>query len=215
MLFEAGQIGEARCLLRESGILLDGSLLGYDSHQASQLIAAAFLAYREGNRCDSLEHLRNALALAKEGNRKFMLRYLETTMLPMFCLALENGIEIELVRQIIRDFRVKPPPVAPDLWPWPLRVRTLGRFDVLLDDKLLTYTHKVPRKTPTLMKALIAHNGREVPEQHLCDALWGDDEVDAARESLRITVIGLRKLLGVTESIIQQGGKVSLNQSVC
>ena len=54
-----------------------------------------------------------------------------------------------------------------------------------------------------------------MPEQSLCDTLWGDEEGDAARNALSITVLRLRKLLGSNESIIHQGGKVSLNPEMC
>lgn len=41
---------------------------------------------------------------------------------------------------------------------------------------------------------------------------WGDEEADAARQALGITVLGLRKLLGQADAVIQQGGRVSLNR---
>ena len=56
-------------------------------------------------------------------------------MPPLFCLALEEGIEVELVQQLIRMFRLKPPTDAPDLWPRPVRIQTLGRFEVQIDDR--------------------------------------------------------------------------------
>jgi len=42
----------------------------------------------------------------------------------------------------------------------------------------------------------LAYGGRDVPEQTLCDALWSDEEGDAAANALAITVVRLRKLLG-------------------
>jgi DNA-binding SARP family transcriptional activator len=54
-----------------------------------------------------------------------------------------------------------------------------------------------------------------VPEQWLCDALWGDEEADAARQVLCVTVPRLRKLLGNDEAVGQQGGKVWLDRQLC
>ena len=116
---------------------------------------------------------------------------------------------------MIRMFRLKPPAGAPDLWPRPIRIHTLGRFEVLVDDKRLEFSRKVPKKTLALLKALVAYGGQEVSEQLLCDALWGDEEADAAGQALGITVVRLRKLLGSNEAVVQQGGKVSLDRSLC
>ena len=130
-------------------------------------------------------------------------------------LALEQDIEVDLVQGIIQMFRLKPPKYAPERWPWPVRIFTLGRFEVQINGEKLEYSRKLPRKTLLLLKAIVALGGRDVPEQALCDALWGDEEGDAARNALSITVLRLRKLLGSNESILQQGGKVSLNLELC
>jgi DNA-binding SARP family transcriptional activator len=133
----------------------------------------------------------------------------------LFTLALQEGIEMEFVQRLIRTFRLRPPANAPDSWPWPVRIRTLGRFEVLIDDRPLEFARKVPKKTLALLKALVAHGGQDVSEQTLCDALWGDEEADAARQALSITVVRLRKLLGVDDVLSQQGGKLSLDPSLC
>jgi LuxR family maltose regulon positive regulatory protein len=155
------------------------------------------------------------LLLARASKRKHYLRHFECAMPPLFTLALEEGIEVELVQQIIRMFRLKPPASAPDLWPWPIRIRTLGSFEVLVGDKPLEYSRKIPKKTLSLLKALIAFGGREVPEQLLCDALWADEEADAARQALGITILRLRKLLESNDAVMQQGGKVTLDRALC
>jgi len=136
-------------------------------------------------------------------------------MPPMFSLALREGIKVEFVQRLIRMFRLKPPPDAPDLWPRPIRIHTLGRFEVEIDDKPLEFSRKVPKKTLALLKALIAYRHEDVPEQWLCDALWGDEEADAAKQVLGVTVMRLRKLLGRDEAVGQQGGKVRLDRQAC
>jgi DNA-binding SARP family transcriptional activator len=96
-----------------------------------------------------------------------------------------------------------------------VRIFTLGRFEAQVNGERLEFSRKLPRKTLLLLKAIVALGGRDVPEQALCDALWGDEEGDAARNALSITVLRLRKLLGSNESIIHQGGKVLLNPEMC
>jgi DNA-binding SARP family transcriptional activator len=112
-------------------------------------------------------------------------------------------------------FRLKPPKDAPDHWPWPVRLFTLGRFEAQINGNKLEFSRKLPRKTLLLLKAIVALGGRDVPEQALCDSLWGDEEGDAARNALSITVLRLRKLLGSNESVAHQGGKISLNPEMC
>ena len=116
---------------------------------------------------------------------------------------------------LFRSFRLKPAVDAPDNWPWPVRIETLGRFEVRLNGEPMEFSRKLPRKTLLLLKAIVALGGRDVPEQALCDTLWGDEEGDAARNALSITVLRLRKLLGSNESVIHQGGKASLNPEAC
>lgn len=157
------------------------------------------------------ERLRAALTGCRDGSARHYLRLADRAMPPLFRIALDEGIEPELVRGIIRLLRLRPPPDAPDSWPWPVRVRTLGRFEVQVNGTLLEFPRKLPRKTLMLLKAIVAHGGRDVPEQWLCDMLWGDEDGDAASNALGITVVRLRKLLGGSEVILQQGGRISLN----
>lgn len=195
----------SKSILARSGI--------YKSHVANLLLCEAFATRQEGDLAAALVQLREALQVAQIGTNRYFLRFQETSMPPMFNLAIEQGIEVDFVQSLIRLFRLRPREGAADLWPWPVRIRTLGRFEVRVDDVPLDFPRKTPRKTLLLLKALIAHGAREVPEQWLCDALWGDDEGDAAREALGITVLRLRKLLGSCEAVLQQGGRVTLNRA--
>jgi LuxR family maltose regulon positive regulatory protein len=214
VLLDAGRTEKARRLIERSRALIERAPV-CDCWRGALVLVEALLAQAEGNKALVLTRLRESLSLAKEGRRKHYLRHFECAMPPLFTLALEEGIEVELVQQIIRMFRLKPLAGAPDLWPRSIRIRTLGRFELLVNDKPVEYSRKVPRKTLALLKAVIAYGGHEVSEQSLCDALWGDEEADAARQALGITILRLRKLLGSNEAVVQQGGKVSLDRTLC
>ncbi len=108
-------------------------------------------------------------------------------------------------------FRLRPPSPDIERWPWPLRIRTLGDFEVRLDEHPLEVGRKTPRRVLALLKSLVALGPREVPEQQLVDALWPDEEGDAAHKSLSITVLRLRRLLGDNDLIRQCGGKLSID----
>jgi DNA-binding SARP family transcriptional activator len=214
LLLNAGRIEKARPLIVWSRDLIERAPV-FDCFLAALVFAEAWLALVEGTPDLALTRLRESLSLARDGNRKYYLRYLECAMPPMFTLALEEAIEVDLVQEIIRKFRLKPSSDAPDTWPWPVRIFTLGRFKVQIDGENLEFPRKLPRKTLLLLKAIVALGGRDVPEQALCDALWGDEEGDAARNALSITVLRLRKLLGSNETVLQQGGRISLNAQMC
>ena len=214
LLLDAGRVEKARPKIACSRALIERAPV-FDCWRTALLFIEAWLAFSDMDHALAVDKLRESLSLASEHNRKHYLRHFECAMPPLFTLALEEGIEVELVQQIIRMFRLKPPAGAPDLWPRPIRVTTLGRFEVLINDKSLEYSRKVPRKTLALLKALIAYGGKEVSEQALCDALWSDEEADAGRQALAITIVRLRKLLGSNDVVLQQGGKVSLDRSTC
>ena len=108
-------------------------------------------------------------------------------------------------------------PPSPDLkvWPWPVRIHTLGGFELWLDDEPIRFAHKTPRKPLALLKALIGFGAVEVPEHKLIDALWFQEEGDAARKAYSIALHRLRELLGSDAAATVEGGSVSLNRSVC
>lgn len=144
---------------------------------------------------------------------KFFLR-IQPRLLPrVFAAALAANIETDSVRRAIRDLRLAPPEHGTPGWPWPLAIRTLGRFEVRRDDQPLEFSRKAPRKTLQLLKAIIANGGTNVPEQALLDALWSDEEGDSASKSLGAAVLRLRALLGDADAVIQQAGTLSLDRA--
>src|SRR6185503_19141544 len=119
------------------------------------------------------------------------------------------------VKQMIGRLRVSPLSEFMECWPWAVKIYSLGRYEVYRDERRLEFSGKVPKKPLMLLKALIAYGGRSVPEERLMDALWPDEEADAARKSLDITVLRLRKLLGCHEAIIVSDELIGLNPQVC
>jgi LuxR family transcriptional regulator, maltose regulon positive regulatory protein len=215
IFLEADQPEEAGPLLGHARGLIERAP-SYDCWMAAQVFLEAQLAVKEGRAQESIEWLRQSLALARKGNRRYFLRIaVDRALLPLFERALSEGIEVDLVRELIRTFRLVPTKQTPDNWPWPVKIVTLGRFEVLVNDEPIRFARKTPRKVLLLLKAIVAQGGRDVPEQALCDALWGDEEGDAANHALDITIARLRKLLGTPEAIVQQGGKISLDSERC
>jgi DNA-binding SARP family transcriptional activator len=131
--------------------------------------------------------------------------------------ALQEGIEIDYVKEVIRRNRLAPDPGNPDLehWPWPVKVYTMGRFGLLADDHPIEYGRKVQQKPLALLKALVALGGREVPEGRLAELLWPEADGDLAHHSFEVALSRLRKLLGKEEALALKEGRLSLSNLHC
>lgn len=214
ILLETGHAEPAAGLLAHARAIVDRAPI-YRCYRAVVCLLYARHAELTSDDAAVSQGLAHSLALAREGNNRFYLRFADWAMPRLFGRAIEAGIEVDLVRALIPLFRLKPPRGASNLWPWPIRIFTLGRFDVVVDNNRLEFPRKLPRKTLLLLKAIIACGGQDVPDQSLCDALWSDDDGDAAVNALAITIVRLRRLLGSSEAVTHQGGRVSLNPELC
>ena len=185
--------------------------------QACALYAAeAYAALEEGDRVGALEVLNNRFSFGRVHGEEYGYVHALSPFMPHLCaVALKEGIEVEHVRGLVRQHGWEAPAEVPDNWPWALKIHTLGEFRVLIDDKTLTFGHKTPRKPLALLKALIALGGTSVPEQKLIDALWPEEEGDAARSAYKVALHRLRNLLEEQATLIIEGGTISLNAKLC
>ena len=124
------------------------------------------------------------------------------------------GIEVDCVRAMIRGYHVMPESPEIENWPWPIKIYTLGRFAVALDDEPLRSTGKTQRKPLDLLKSLIAQGGREVSAAILIESLWPDSEGDAGETVVTAALHRLRKLLGRDDAILVSDGKLTLNARI-
>jgi len=129
----------------------------------------------------------------------------------MCAFALEQDVEPDFVRRIIELQGYAPPREAGPAWPWPVKIATLGRLEIVCGGRSLVASRKAPRKPLELLKALIAAGGRGVDKQRLADWLWPDASADAATAALGMTVMRLRKLLSTPEAVMIEDGKIGLD----
>ena len=111
---------------------------------------------------------------------------------------------------MIRAQRLAPPALAGERWPWPVRVRTLGRFEIEVDGVPLRHEGKAPQRPLDLLQALIARGGR-APVAWLADALWPQSEGDHANDAFEVALRRLRKLLGHADALRLSGGELALD----
>ncbi len=188
----------------------------------SLLIRAYFLLHKDKEE-EGLSSLRQGLALGKRYGYVHLEFYQPSVMQFLFAKALEAGIEQEYVKELIRKLLL-PPPKPQNLsvstfdlgnWPYPIKIYTLGRFEIHIDDKPLSFSGKMQQKPLNLLKALISFGGRDVPEERLSDALWPDADGDLAHKSFETTLNRLRRLLGLEDCIIYRARQLSVNQLIC
>jgi LuxR family transcriptional regulator, maltose regulon positive regulatory protein len=214
ILADAGEYREAQQLVDEVRKLTQDTC--FDNFGAALALEEAYLALRcqDTDRCH--ERLRTGLRLAQSDPRyAATMHYMGGSIPALFVEALDRGIETDYVRTLIVRWKISAPSNAPENWPWPLSIRTLGKFVIKLHGKPIEFGRKSPRKALALLKALIALGGTDVAEQTLTDVLWPNEEGDAAHGAYTMTLSRLRRLLDEPDLLQQRGAKLSLNRRKC
>jgi DNA-binding SARP family transcriptional activator len=195
------------------------AIAGEDTYYWSKPIffaAEACMALINGDRALALERMEHALSTMREQGHDFtLLQHRVSWVTDLLAVALTSKAEGAYAKSLIGLYRLKAPSNAPENWPWPVRVCALGRFELIVDGKPVVFTSKVPKKPLKMLKALICHGPRMMNDWQIIDALWPDEEGDASRDAFRVTLHRLRKILGRTDSVESQDGKLRLNPDVC
>jgi ATP/maltotriose-dependent transcriptional regulator MalT/DNA-binding SARP family transcriptional activator len=177
---------------------------------------AAVAEQRRGRSDDAAAHLRKGMRLARETGcvtgRPLLSRPL---LVEVVELALAQSIEVEHARTMAARLRLRPQSAGIAGWPWPLAVRTLGRFALARDGAPLEVRGKAQKKPLELLKALVALGAEGVEAARLAALLWPDAEGDAAKGSFDTTLYRLRKLLGRDDLLVLAEGKLSLDRGQC
>lgn len=150
-----------------------------------------------------------------ERARAYNWRGIATLLVPIVARicseAMRLGIEVEFARKLVRDKRLPAPsPFVPD-WPWPVRIHALGGLRVVVDERPLVFGVRAQRKPLDLVKAIVAHGPAPIDTTVVLDALWPDAEGAAARASLDMTVMRLRKLLGRDDALTLDAGRIAFD----
>lgn len=177
---------------------------------------SAEVAFARGDESSGIEFLRKAMGIGAAGESTYPMWCDAEAWARLCSKALEASIEPAYVKKLIHIMRLTPQGSArqSEAWPWPVRIRTLGRFTIQIDDKPLHAGRKVPRRLLELVQAIVAFGGQEVPVSRVLDALWPEADGDAAYRSLISSLARLRKLLGHAEAIVFQDGRLSLNSTM-
>ena len=177
------------------------------------LLAEASFALDQGDDASGLMILQKALMMGrKEG---YFYTYIDypSGIARLCAKACEAGIEVEYVQELIKRLNVIPEKSSLYLekWPWPLKIYTLGRFELLKEGNPIQFSRKAQQKPLALLKVLIAFGGKEVREDQIEDALWPEADGDSAHHSFEMTLHRLRTLIGHPESLEFKDGRLSLD----
>jgi DNA-binding SARP family transcriptional activator len=181
------------------------------------LLAKAQFAFDQDDDKSAFKYLQNAMFLGRENGYTNFFVWRPEVMVKLCMKALAAGIEVDYVKELIRKRNLFPenPPMDINNWPWPLKIYTLGRFEIIKDDKLIRFSRKVPQKPLAMLRAIISLGGKNVSETRLSDELWPELEGDAAHHSFKTTLSRLRKLIGIENVILLQEGQMTLNPRYC
>ncbi len=179
-------------------------------------LAEAESAFAQNDETTGIEVLTKALQLGNAKHYRHIDWWRPYAMLELCLKALQHDIEVDYVQELIRCRHLLPdnPPVQMENWPWKIKIYTLGRFSVVLDEKPILLDTKGKKKPLELLKVLIAFGGRDVSETKITEALWPDAEGDVAHSAFTTTLSRLRKLLS-SDALLMFDGQLSLNDRLC
>lgn len=177
------------------------------------LLGFADMALRAGRARSGLKALRLGLEIGRQYGYHHFLWWWPTALSRICARALEEGIEVDYVRALIRQRKLAPDGAGVSAaWPWRFRVRTLGNFRLLSHDEPLGGVGKAQRRPLELLKLLIAYGGTQVSVSRITDALWPRIDGDSAHRSFTSALHRLRKLLGEDRAVLLHEGKVTLDR---
>jgi DNA-binding SARP family transcriptional activator len=196
------------------------------------LLIKAWVLLQEGQEEEGLQALRRGLTLGKRHGYVHLEFYQPPVMRFLYAKALEEDMERDYVKGLIRKTALTPQnPLASSLhplvkgqvgaamyleeWPYPAKIYTLGRFEILRNDQPMHFSGKEQKKPLELLKALIAFGGVNVTEERLSDALWPDADGDLAHKSFETTLSRLRRLLGGEAFIRYRARQLTINPLYC
>lgn len=220
LLHEAHGVVECRAharldeLLNQARRLISGTYLEYFECEVEFL--STFAVLQQHGRESALPAVRRCLLIAQRHSFHYTnLLHFPTALPEVLDAALMSGTEPDYVRDVIRRYHLRALPTTSAHWPRPVSIRTLGAFEVRIGGDLLHFTGRTPRKPLTLLKAIVAFGGVDIPLSKLADALWDGDDGDAAKQTLGVTLVRLRKLLGQHDVIVVANERISLNRELC
>lgn len=179
-------------------------------------LAVANAARSIGDRRAALEALRAAFRHGHEHGFRQPLGWTPRPLAELCAMALDEAVEPEFARALVRDGKLAPaaPPLRVRRWPWPFRIMTFGGFQCLHGDSPVELSAKGPGRPMELLKVLVALGSHNVRADQLADALWPNVEADYAYKSFTATLHRLRRTLEDDDALVLRDGRLTLNKAL-
>lgn len=176
-------------------------------------LATAGVACQQQQEQQALDALQKTFRTGREHGIALMPGWSARDAAELCALALRHGIETDHARRLVRERKLSPavPPLRVKAWPWPIRIQTLGRFEIAAHDAPVEFSGKGPGRPAELLKLLISLGGDAVRVYQLSDALWPQVEADYAHKSFTAALHRLRRLLDDDEALVLRDGRLSLH----
>jgi DNA-binding SARP family transcriptional activator len=182
------------------------------SLEVTRLVHVASILLRQGDVALAQQVLEQACALAPlSGPRRDRVRDDGVEAAPWTGLSL-------LSPKLVGNAHEARAPIgmpAPHARAWPVRIRALGGFEILIDGSALSSGIKPQRRPLDLLKLLVLADAAPIGAGELADRLWPDSDGDTARNCLQVAVHRLRRLLGHEQAIRVHDRKLHLDRRLC
>jgi len=212
-LVESGKTAEAKKRLgRLKKLASDNRSLLLDN---IRLMNEGLLFLNAGKERECVKSLSRALALAGRNGIRFLTLNLPESSAMLLAVAVKAGIEPDFTRDLIRSNALVCPDPEIECWPWQLKVRALGSFEVWQGEEKIQFTRKAKQKPLDLLKTIITLGGAAISERAITDMLWPEAEGDAAHSAFATTLHRLRQLIGGDNVLELKNGKLTLDARYC
>lgn len=159
--------------------------------------------------------MRRALQLTADSEIPMQCAQNRQVVARLLGFACREGVEPDTARSLAVRYRISLDVAVAAARTWPLRVVTLGRFELWKDGRALALKGKAQQRPLELLKLLVAQGGRGVPVSVIAEGLWPDSEGDRAANALKVALHRLRKFLGYESAITVQHGALFLDPQCC
>lgn len=193
-----------------------------DGATMQRITALFYLSYLERgeNPQRAKTYLEEALRLSGENNIKSFYNIYPRLASDIYAHALEENIEPEFVKELIKFYDL-PPPSDPKLrkhWPWKLRIECFGGFRIRVEGRDISLQDLGGKKPLNLLYALLALGGQSVQEGSFKDMLWESSSTGKFLKNLEFNLRRIRKFFeskGLQETaIFRKSGQMSLNTEI-
>ena len=179
-------------------------------------LATAGVALKLQQPAQALSALGEGFRSAQESGLLCLPGWSARDMAELCLLALQNDVVPDYARRLVRERRLSPalPPLRVGAWPWPIRIRTLGRFEISARDAPVEFSGKGPGRPAELLKVLLSLGAQGVRIYQLSDALWPHMDADYAHKSFTAALHRLRRLLDDDEALVLRDARLSLHPEI-